>query len=602
MTADRGTRRIGNRYRLGERLGSGGMGVVWAATDELLGRPVAVKEVIPPTGLTAEQSELMRSRSMREARAAARFTSRSAVNVYDVVEEDGRPWIVMELLDAKPLSDLINADGPLPPARVADIGGQLLEALTAAHASGVLHRDVKPSNVMIEAGGRVVLTDFGIAAMDGDPSLTTTGMLIGSPAYIAPERAHGEPASPASDLWSLGCTMFAALEGRPPFDRPGSLATLSAVLSEDPLPAPSAGPLASVLEGLLRKDPQQRLTAPDTDRLLRESMTAPTAPMREDTRHAGPPLSGGTTSVLPVVPMGAGGAPAGAASGAAPDHWPAAVQSRPPAQSAAPPREPRPAVSRPAQRPPGAPGYSRPRGNGSKAIIAAIVVTVLAVAAIVAAAIITNDADPDQTAAPGASASGSDPATDTDPASATDASDSATETSASDTGASDPATDTGQSEAEPTGGENANLPEGFRLYEDETGFSLAVPEDWAVTKEGPRTDFTEPGTGRFLRVDQTQDPQPDPVADWENQEASVSQRLPGYELIGIDPVDYRDYDAADWEFTWEPDEGPPLHVLNRNMITGPNRAYALYWNTPQDQWEDSLPVFETFTETFQPAP
>lgn len=545
MTADRGVRRIGNRYLLQGQLGKGGMGVVWAATDELLGRRVAVKEVIPPTGLTAEQAEMVRSRSMREARAAARIASRSAVNVYDVVEEDGRPWIVMELLDAQSLSELINANGPLPPKQVADIAGQLLEALTAAHASGVLHRDVKPSNVMVAEDGRVVLTDFGIAALDGDPSLTTTGMLIGSPAYIAPERARGEPASAASDLWSLGCTIFVALEGRPPFDREGSMATLSAVLSEEPLPAPSAGPLAPVLEGLLRKDPQRRLSAQDTDRLLKLVATAPaqrsTTPLRQQTRPAHLPPTGGRAAVLRVQPQ--------------------------------PQPQPR----------------SRPPRRDSKALVAAVVVAVLVLAAIVTAAVLTSGDAPDQTASPSADADSSGAASDTGDAAAT--------TEPED---SDPAPSSSSASAEPT--EEDALPDGFLLYEDETGFSLAVPADWEVTKDGPRTDFTEPGTGRFLRVDQTQDPQPEALADWENQEATVSQRLSGYELIRIDPVEYRDYESADWEFTWEPDDGQPLHVLNRNLITGPDRAYALYWNTPADQWEESLPVFETFTDTFQPAP
>jgi len=218
-----------------------------------------------------------------------------------------------------------------------------------------------------------------------------------------------------------------------------------------------------------------------------------------------------------------------------------------------------------------------------------VVVAVLVLAAIVTAAVLTSGDAPDQTASPSADADSSGAASDTG--------DAATTTEPED---SDPAPSSSSASAEPT--EEDALPDGFLLYEDETGFSLAVPADWEVTKDGPRTDFTEPGTGRFLRVDQTQDPQPEALADWENQEATVSQRLSGYELIRIDPVEYRDYESADWEFTWEPDDGQPLHVLNRNLITGPDRAYALYWNTPADQWEESLPVFETFTDTFQPAP
>ncbi len=547
------------------------MGVVWAAVDELLGRPVAVKEVIPPQGLTAEQAELTRSRTLREARAAARITSRGAVNVYDVVQEDGRPWIVMERLDARSLSELVNAEGPLPPARVTEIAGQLLAALTAAHASGVLHRDVKPSNVMIERDGRVVLTDFGIASLHGDPAITTTGILIGSPAYIAPERAHGEPATAASDLWSLGCTMFAALEGRPPFDRNSSMATLTAVITEDPLPAPSAGPLAPVLDGLLRKDPRQRLSAEDTDRMLREIARGPaqlaTAPPRTTTPITRPPLSGGRTTVLPVVPADAG----------------------------------RPPVARPATRlPPGArppgPVGPPPRPGRQRAVLLWLGVAAALLAVAVAGVLIwIRDDQPTEAAAAGSSAQptgtgSADPTT--GPADPTTVEPTTTEPTPT-----DPAT----TSVEPTS-VGAAVPDGFRLYQDDTGFALAVPADWTVTKDGPRTDFIEPGTGRFLRIDQTRDPQPDPVADWENQEVSTSARLDGYERIRIEPVDYRDYDAADWAFTWDPHDGPPLHVLNRNLITGPDRAYALYWSTPEDQWQDSLPLFQTFTDTFQPAP
>nr|WP_285582918.1 serine/threonine-protein kinase [Actinoallomurus iriomotensis] len=258
---------LAQRYRLLTEVGRGGMGTVWHARDEVLGRDVAVKEVILPHGFSDEEREVQHKRTFREARTAARLSHPGVVTVYDVVEEDGRPWIVMELIRARSLHEQIKKDGPLPPRRVAEIGRQMAGALRVAHEAGILHRDVKPSNVLV-GGSRAVLTDFGIARAQSDATLTQTGMLIGSPAYIAPERARGRVAVPASDLWSLGVTMYAAVEGKSPFERPDAMASLVAVLTDDPEPAPNAGPLRPVIEGLLRKDPAQRLTVDEVAAML----------------------------------------------------------------------------------------------------------------------------------------------------------------------------------------------------------------------------------------------------------------------------------------------------------------------------------------------
>jgi serine/threonine protein kinase len=250
---------LAQRYRLLTEVGRGGMGTVWHARDEVLGRDVAVKEVILPHGFSDEEREIQHKRTFREARTAARLSHPGVVTVYDVVEEDGRPWIVMELISGHSLHEQIKRDGVLPPRRVAEIGRQMLGALRVAHEAGILHRDVKPSNVLV-SGSRAVLTDFGIARAQSDATLTQTGMLIGSPAYIAPERARGRAAEPASDMWSLGVTMYAALEGKSPFERPDAMASLVAVLTDEPASAPNAGPLRPVIDGLLRKDPAARLS------------------------------------------------------------------------------------------------------------------------------------------------------------------------------------------------------------------------------------------------------------------------------------------------------------------------------------------------------
>jgi serine/threonine protein kinase len=222
---------VAGRYRLIEHLGSGGMGTVWLAQDELLRRRVAVKEVFPPPGLTESERQVLRERTLREARTAARLSHPNVVTIYDVAEDDGRPWIVMELIEARSLRELVDQNGPLDPRAAARVGLQLLAALRSAHAIGVMHRDVKPGNVLMHADGRAVLADFGIARAEDSPATTTSGVLVGSPSYIAPERAQGERGGPASDLWSLGATLYAAVEGRPPYDRAGALPTLMAVVS-----------------------------------------------------------------------------------------------------------------------------------------------------------------------------------------------------------------------------------------------------------------------------------------------------------------------------------------------------------------------------------
>ncbi|WSD32933.1 protein kinase [Streptomyces sp. NBC_01750] len=247
------------RYRLDESIGQGGMGRVWRAADEMLDRPVAVKEM-RMDDTDAEDSRIRRERTLREARATARIDHPNVVRVYDVVEESDRLWIVMELVDSRSLEQLLVQNGPLPPEEAARIGMGLVAALREVHARGVLHRDIKPGNVLIGAGGRVVLTDFGIAAIQDAAQLTVAGMLVGSPDYMAPERVGGRPQGPPSDLWSLGATLCAAVAGRSPFARPTTLATLHAVLYEEPeLPA-EAGPLSPLLSSLLLKDPDGRPT------------------------------------------------------------------------------------------------------------------------------------------------------------------------------------------------------------------------------------------------------------------------------------------------------------------------------------------------------
>jgi len=262
---------VAGRYSLRERLGSGGMGTVWRAVDEVLGREVAVKELVFPHGLSDADRDVLRERTRREARLAARLDHPSAVTVFDVVEEHGTPFLVMELVEARTLSDVVRSDGPLTPQRAGEVGLCVLGALEAAHRHGIVHRDVKPGNVLLGTDGRVVLTDFGIATSSGDASITSTGMLLGSPSYIAPERARGQQPGPASDLWSLGATLFTAVEGRPPYDAGDPLATVTAVVTGEHAPFAAAGPLEPVITGLLERDPAQRFDA-ETARVMLEQV------------------------------------------------------------------------------------------------------------------------------------------------------------------------------------------------------------------------------------------------------------------------------------------------------------------------------------------
>ncbi|MFF3689696.1 protein kinase [Streptomyces sp. NPDC002187] len=297
-------RLVAGRYRLLSVLGEGGMGTVWRARDEVLHREVAVKEVRAPVGLAVAQVERMYTRLEREAWAAARISARGVVTVHDVATDDGRPWIVMEFVRGRSLADVIGSQGALTPREAARIGAEVLAALRAAHGAGVLHRDVKPANVLLADDGRVVLTDFGIATVEGDSALTMTGEVVGSPEYLAPERALGRNPGPASDLWSLGALLYTAVQGRSPFRRTTPLGTLRAVVDDELPPPHRAGPLVSVIEGLMRKDPDDRMSAEQAAQELRLAGADGTS--GADTATPSAPLPAAATEELPTAesPLG----------------------------------------------------------------------------------------------------------------------------------------------------------------------------------------------------------------------------------------------------------------------------------------------------------
>ncbi|MFI9356229.1 serine/threonine-protein kinase [Streptomyces lydicus] len=291
----KGGRLLAGRYRLADVLGRGGMGTVWRARDEVLGRTVAVKELRFPGGVEEDEKRRLITRTLREAKAIARIRNNGAVTVYDVVDEDDRPWIVMELVEGRSLAEVVRDDGPLTPRRAAEVGLAVLDVLRAAHSEGILHRDVKPSNVLMSDDGRVVLTDFGIAQVEGDPSVTSTGMLVGAPSYISPERARGQKPGPPADMWSLGGLLYACVEGVPPYDKGSAIATLTAVMTEPVEPPKSAGALEEVIYGLLVKDPAARLDDAGARALLLDVVHTPE-------KKPEPPMDATRAMALPTVP------------------------------------------------------------------------------------------------------------------------------------------------------------------------------------------------------------------------------------------------------------------------------------------------------------
>lgn len=330
-------RLIAGRYRLLAKLGHGGMGTVWRAKDETVDREVAVKEPRVPDHLPDRERSKAFERMRREARAAARLDHPAVVNVHDVAVVDGQPWIVMELVQGRSLGAVLQ-EGTLGVRDAAKIGLEVLGALEAAHAAGILHRDVKPDNVLLGRHDRVVLTDFGIAQIEGETNLTDTGSFVGSPEYIAPERVLGQRPGPASDLWSLGVVLYAATEGVSPFRRTNTPATLQSVLNSTPAaPASAQGPLAEVINGLLNKDSARRPTADRVRALLEEAARPPAPEPTQVVQLSGP---GGTgVRIGRTTLFGLGGAVVAAAvaaclviadpfAGPLPDGWKTRAQTK----------------------------------------------------------------------------------------------------------------------------------------------------------------------------------------------------------------------------------------------------------------------------------
>ncbi|MFD5192101.1 protein kinase [Streptomyces sp. NPDC058357] len=645
---DKDGRLLAGRYRLGEVLGRGGMGTVWRAVDETLGRTVAVKELRFPSAIDDDEKRRLITRTLREAKAIARIRNNGAVTVYDVVDEDDRPWIVMELIEGKSLAEAVREDGVLTPRRAAEVGLAILDVLRSAHREGILHRDVKPSNVLIAEDGRVVLTDFGIAQVEGDPSVTSTGMLVGAPSYISPERARGHKPGPPADLWSLGGLLYASVEGSPPYDKGSAIATLTAVMTEPLDPPKNAGPLEEVIYGLLARDPEQRLDDAGARALLNDVIHAPEKP----DPVAPPPADATQVMALPKTPAPPGAksatasaeqgegtrdrlrgalrsvrnaktTPAVAAASATAPPKPSdsastggagtpAKPSRPTAATASaavPP--PRPATS-PAAPPRASLTDVVPRRT--LAIIAAVIV--LAVLGVVLALTLDGgDGDDaskgggkdDKSTSAGASTGGSSPETDSGKGSGKD------QGKSQDPGSQGQGKDKGKDGQDKDGQDKDKgdkpgdaLPEGFRTVENKQfHFTMAMPDDFRFdTTSGSNSGAIYNVSGGFPRVqvDYGDSPGTDAAAAWNAAKAGVAATSNDYHHLGINKVQYNGYPTvADWQFE-RTQHGQRVRVLNRGFKADATHGYAIMISCKADEWDgaECRTLRKTAFDTFKP--
>jgi eukaryotic-like serine/threonine-protein kinase len=645
--ADTG-RLIAGRYRLQAPIGRGAMGVVWRARDQLLDRDVAVKEVQIAVTLTDEERAHAYQRTLREAKTAARLNHPAVVTVYDVAEDEGRPWIVMQLVNAQSLDQVLATTGPLSPRRAAEVGRQLLSALSVAHTAGVMHRDVKPSNVLLGTDDRAVLTDFGIATFQDDPKLTQTGMVMGSPGFTAPERIRGEDASPASDLWSLGATLFAAVEGHGPFEkRGGAITTMSAIINEDAPEAPTAGPLGPVIAALLRREPADRPDAATAARMITDvlpmladqtrrpaagyeptSLSASSRPKSPgvvqpravsaaetsmDLSAAGQTISrepaglapgrtgpGGQPTPeesAPTAPQQAGAGQGGAGQGGLPSGW---SSGWPQGSSSSRPEGPPPDFSSwydPSPRSGAAPQPGSGTAPWSEAqpgpaperrqrsgLWWKIAIIVLAVVGAVAGATTVVLLHHNN--------AGGTPGR--------------TSTSSPSPGAS--ALDIIDAINMPSSGA---IPSGYTTYSqpaaanEKAGFSLAAPTDWKTRTNVYQTYLTDPSAANVnLLVDLTPHTFPgDMLREARYIEAQSLPKFPGYQRVALTRLTIRGQPGAYWKFTWN-DAGVRQEALDLLYVAptsaGP-QSYALYMTAPASMWSQMQPVFEEMMETWNPV-
>lgn len=541
---------LAGRYRLVEPIGSGGMGKVWRAHDELLHRTVAVKELTAGLYVAQADREVLHARTQKEARAAARIQHPAVVVVHDVLEHDDRPWIVMEYIDGPSLAEAAKAAGRIEPAEAARIGLHVLGALRAAHAVGVLHRDVKPGNVLLAKDGRVLLTDFGIAAIEGDSSITRTGEIVGSIDYLAPERVTGGTPGTASDLWSLGATLYTAVEARSPFRRTSPISSLQAVVNDEPPALRQSGVLGPVITALLRKDPAERPSAQETERMLIEAMEgrAPKA------AQAYVPTRAVTPQELADAqePDTAGTDPRAQAESAA--RTPSAPDA---ARTAALPEQPGPVP------PAGSPATGG--GRIKRAAAVALVAALVGGGAVFGVLKFTGDGE-------GGAGDGS---------------------------------DKNASAPDQQGGDDAAPPAGYSEVTDPAGFTLFVPDGWKRQMDGDQIDYTPDNGKHFIRIASDATPDYDnPYMHLLDLEKQLKQRT-DYKRQKLNQNTFQDSTrAALWDFTWT-EKGAhagPRRAIEQMYIAPDGTEYAVYMSGPAADWQTTRAQFDNVLSGWAPPP
>ncbi len=531
---------LAGRYRLVEPIGRGGMGKVWRAHDELLHRTVAVKELTAGLYVAQADREVLHARTQKEARAAARIQHPAVVTVHDVLEHDDRPWIVMEYIDGPSLAEAAKAAGRIEPREAARIGLHVLGALRAAHAVGVLHRDVKPGNVLLAKDGRVLLTDFGIAAIEGDSSITRTGELVGSIDYLAPERVTGGVPDPSSDLWSLGATLYTAVEARSPFRRTSPISSLQAVVNDEPPALRQAGALGPVITALLRKDPAHRPSAVEAERMLLEAMEG-----REPKAAQAyvPTRAVGAEELAPAQNGPQEPAPAGDAAQTAPLPEPAGSGTL---LAAAP------AV----------------QGGGwiRRAAVVALVAALLGGGGVFGILKYTGD--------------------------------SGTERSTSSTGG--PSGGQSGDDGKP---QEVAPPAGYSKVTDPSGFTLFIPDGWTRMVNGSQIDYTPDNGKRYIRIaaDSTPDYE-NPYAHVLDLERQVQKRT-DYKREKLEPNTFRDsLRSALWEFTWTEKgvHAGPRRAIEQMYIAPDGTEYAIYMTSPVSVWSTTRQQFDVVLSGWEP--
>ncbi|WP_405618038.1 protein kinase domain-containing protein [Streptomyces sp. NBC_00076] len=608
---------LAGRYRLADPIGTGGMGRVWRAHDEVLHRAVAIKELTAALYVSESDQAVLLARTRAEARAAARINHSAVVTVHDVLDHDGRPWIVMELVEGHSLADAVREQGRVEPTEAARIGLWVLRALRAAHSAGVLHRDVKPGNVLLGRDGRVLLTDFGIAQIEGDTTITRTGEVVGSVDYLAPERIRGHDPGASSDLWALGATLYTAVEGKSPFRRTTPLTTMQAVVDEEPAEPRYAGALAPVITALLYKEPSVRPDLVAAEQMLAEAAegrrpsaaqayvsTQHVSSRTTDSRRMGTDAGSlgahpmGTGPMAGAHPMGTGAGPMGAhhtgpqptgpghtgPGHAGPGHpGPHYTQSHQAAQARAGANAP---VSTPVTGTPYPPatgptvlGPTHLADNADNADNGANGVTgvtrppkrrrLRTAALVVALAAIIG----------GGTAVG------------LQAWDESRQQDA-DLSASPNPTATGGSKPRSGGG---GVPASWVRHDDAVGFSVYLPKGWnrklfGVDGDLTQVDYSPDGGKHFVRIAIDTSPDfRDPLAHQRDLHQQLSERLRDYKLMTLHDNIYRDRDGARWEYTWTalardtPYPGP-RRAVEETYMSRDGVEYAIYMSAPVKDW------------------